>query len=273
MRITTVNGQQTEVVSAFDRGLAFGDGVFETCRVRQGRIPLWDYHRRRLEQGLSKLSIPIDMGLLERYRSELLEADSRQDSVFKLTVTRGVTGRGYGFAGTETPTVICSVSDAPSMNSEPVDLAVCETKLSCNSSLAGLKHLNRLENVLLKAECQSRGCGDGLALNELGDVIETTHSNVFVCRHSRWTTPRLNISGVRGVMRQFLLDELGPSVGIEVAETELSEADLLDVESAFCCNSIRGLTQVRSINGRNLEVNGVDFQRFQQGLKESRYSV
>ncbi len=273
MIITTVNGQQTKVVSAFDRGLAFGDGVFETCRVRQGEIPLWDFHRRRLEQGLSTLSIPMDMELLEHYRNELLDADLRQDSVLKLTVTRGVTGRGYGFVGTETPTVICSVSDAPSMNGEPVDLMVCKTKLSCNSSLAGLKHLNRLENVLLKAECQSRGYDDGLALNELGNIIETTHSNLFVCRNALWTTPRLNLSGVRGVMRQFLLDELAPSVGIEVAETELSEADLFDVESAFCCNSVRGLTQVRSINGRKLKVNDVSFQQFQRALKESRYSL
>ncbi len=273
MIITTVNGQQSEVVSALDRGLAFGDGVFETCRVRRGRIPLWDYHSRRLQQGLSKLAISIDMTLIEGYRNQLLELDLRQDSVFKVIVTRGVTERGYGFNGAEKSTVICSLADAPEAVSEPVDLAVCDTKLACSSSLAGLKHLNRLENVLLKAECQTRGCEDGLAVNEQGFVIETTHSNLFFCRDSIWSTPRLNLSGVEGVMRQFLLEELAPAAGIEIAEMDIGRAELLGVESAFCCNSIRGLSQLRSIDGRQLKVDGVDFQRLQQSLNQSRYRV
>jgi len=257
MTLTTVNGEAADSISASDRGLTYGDGVFETCRLLNGAAPLWEYHARRLRHGLLRLDISCEISAVESCveRTLSLVSPSQLDNkVLKVIVTRGVGGRGYGFSRELAATVICSLSDMPALTGEAVGLPVLQTRLACSSALAGLKHLNRLENVLLKAECQSLGVDDGLACNEMGRVIETTHSNVFFKFTDGWRTPLLNLSGVAGVMRQLVLDELSASSDFTVQETDISVSDLTKVDAAFCCNSIRGLTAIKSIDKRVLQI-------------------
>lgn len=257
MIFITVNGVIAESVSALDRGLAYGDGVFETCHLQNGNISLWSYHVERLMRSLSRLSIVCDQSLIETFIKKTIDSapvQYRNKSVFKLIVTRGVGARGYGFDDDLTPTIICCLSPAPAVNDSPVRLPLLKTLLGCSSALAGMKHLNRLENVLLKAECQRLGVDDGLAANESGFVIETTHSNVFFKFSDGWRTPRLNVSGVNGVMRQLVIDRLMPENNIDVCEADISIAQLPEVTAAFCCNSVRGLTAIEAVGDHLLSI-------------------
>lgn len=274
MTFTTVNGEAADSISVSDRGLSYGDGLFETCRLVNGVAPLWEYHARRLVDGLQRLNIACDITTVESCieRSLALYTSAQLGyKVLKVIVTRGVGGRGYGFTQDLNPTIICSLSEMPVLAGETVALPLLQTRLACSAVLAGLKHLNRLENVLLKAECQSLGVDDGLAASEMGWIIETTHSNVFFKFSDGWKTPRLNMSGVAGVMRQLVLDELSTSVGVAIQKADISVAELAGVEAAFCSNSLRGLIAIESIDQRSLPIDD-QFQQLQQSLNQSRFN-
>lgn len=275
MTLITVNGVIAESVSALDRGLAYGDGVFETCRVQNGKILLWSYHVKRLMQGLSRLSIVGDPSLIESLIKKAIDLAPVQyfdNGVLKLIVTRGVGARGYGFDENSKATIICFVSAAPAVNDTPIKLPLLNTRLGCSSALAGMKHLNRLENVLLKAECQRLGVADGLAANESGFIIETTLSNVFFKFPDGWRTPRLNESGVSGVMRQLVLDRLMPENKIDVCEADISFEHLPQVTAAFCCNSVRGLTAIEAVGDKALSIDE-SYYRLVDSLKATQDSL
>ncbi len=275
MTFITVNGVQADTVSALDRGLAYGDGVFETCRLQNAEIALWSYHAQRLTQSLSRLSLVCELSLVESFIKQTIEqapTDLTLAGVLKVMVTRGVGDRGYGFSDLATPTVICSLSAAPVSNESPVRLPLLKTRLGCSSALAGMKHLNRLENVLLKAECQRLAVDDGLAVNELGFIIETTHSNVFLKFPDGWKTPKLNVSGVKGVMRQLVLERLMPDNGVSVCEADITLPQLTDVASGFSCNSLRGLTAIKAIGDQELRIDN-DFDCLVKSLQSEQYKT
>lgn len=275
MTFITVNGVQADTVSALDRGLAYGDGVFETCRLQNAEIALWSYHAQRLTQSLSRLSLVCELSLVESFIKQTIEqapTDLTLAGVLKVMVTRGVGDRGYGFSDLATPTVICSLSVAPVSNESPVRLPLLKTRLGCSSALAGMKHLNRLENVLLKAECQRLAVDDGLAVNELGFIIETTHSNVFFKFPDGWKTPKLNVSGVKGVMRQLVLERLMPDHGVSVCEADITLQQLTDVASGFSCNSLRGLTAIKAIGDQELRIDN-DFDCLLKSLQPEQYKT
>lgn len=247
----SVNGLIGASISAADRGLAFGDGVFETLRVRHHSIPLWQYHRERLMWGCQSLHIPLDIQSVEQWSKELLKnhdfgVDPGVHGTLKIIVTRGVGGRGYGIDTALTPTVICSLHPSAAEPETPVNLHMCRQRLARNPVLAGLKHLNRLENVLLKAECRQAGFDDGLVFDD-EFVIEAVSSNVFFERDGELFTPDLNLCGVKGVMRRFILEELAPELGVRVNVQQIPARELDTFSSAFCCNSVRGIVPVSTL--------------------------
>ncbi len=279
----SVNGQITDQVSALDRGLAYGDGVFETAKVRSGSLPLWNYHKARLLEGCQRLHIPLDIAELDSWVEALLQqvfsspenpaADHSvsSDAILKVVVSRGVGGRGYDVDASLEPTVICSLQ--PLVQQElvkPVDLHLCQHRLPLNSLLAGIKHLNRLDNVMLKYECQQMGLEDGLVLDERGCVIEATSSNVFFQRGEIIYTPAIISSGVSGVMRRLLLEEVLPGLGITCIVENISEADLARFEQGFLCNSVRGLTEIASVAGRRFS-SAQHFAAINSALGSSRF--
>lgn len=276
----SVNGQMGASVSPADRGLAYGDGVFETLRVRDGIVLLWQYHRERLVSGCQRLSIPLDVSLVELWVNELLTAhnqDGRLNATLKIIVTRGAGGRGYGIDTDMSPTVVCQLHPALALSDIPAVLYLCQQPLARTPMLAGLKHLNRLENVLLKAECQQAGFDDGL-VTDGQFIIETVSSNVFFERDGELYTPELNECGVAGVMRRFILEELAPESGIKVHVEPINKDQLHSFSSAFCCNSLRGIVVVEKVmvNGDRALVNFSDSKTIHSllsSLKASRFCI
>lgn len=243
--ITWVNGVRCNQVPATDRGLAYGDGLFETFRVVNGRVTLEDLHFQRFQQGADRLGLPIEMSALRREVEEGARALS--EGVLKLTVTRGSGQRGYRLPEQQRPVRIIQTGPLPAdldaHQRDGIRMMRCTTTLARQPLLAGIKHLNRLEQVLARAEWSDPAMSEGLLLDTEGAVIEGTMSNVFLRVQGGWVTPDLSHSGVRGVMRDFLMHKLAEA-GQPVTVRRIEEPELATCSEWFCCNSIIGIWPV-----------------------------
>lgn len=253
--LSWVDGQPAELLSVKDRGLAYGDGLFETIAVTAGQASLLDRHLARLAEGCARLHMPLDMALL---RAELL-AFSRQlgDGVAKLIVTRGDGLRGYAPPLPAQPRRILQCGAKPSyplLNAEQgVRLFPCATRLAEQPMLAGLKHLNRLEQVMARGEWQDAEHAEGLMLDATGRVIEAVYSNLFIAKGGVLVTADLSRCGVAGVMRAELLAQ-AQALGIECQVRDLSYAELLAADEVFLCNSLYGIWPVRALQAHDWPV-------------------
>lgn len=243
-----INGQAGDHVSAFDRGLQYGDGLFETIAVRDGAPLLFDHHLRRLAEGCRRLRMPApDPALLAREAASLCDGATR--AVLKLIVTRGPGRRGYRIATDEppAPTRIVMLLPAPAMAAEDyrqgIALRLCQTRLGANPALAGLKHLNRLEQVLARAEWDDPEIREGLMMDREGAVIEGTMSNLFIVSAGKLRTPALGDCGVAGILRARVL-ETAAAHGITATEGRLLPGDVEAADEAFVCNSLIGVVPV-----------------------------
>ncbi|MFM6989682.1 MAG: aminodeoxychorismate lyase [Arenimonas sp.] len=227
------------VLSPADRGLAYGDGLFETLLALDGDMPWWHAHWRRLSAGAARLGIAPPGEAFLRSAAEEMLGQGRQ--VLKLILTRGESGRGY-LPGDGPPTSILSVHPAPVDADAPRALHWCETPVARQPALAGLKHLNRLENVLARAECARAGHAEGLMCDEQGYVRCATAANVFALIDGVWHTPDTALGGVAGVARAQLL-ALAPDIRV----AELSRAMLENADTVFLSNAVRGMMAVDRI--------------------------
>ena len=247
-----VDGLPADAIALQSRGLAYGDGLFETIAVRAGRPSLLEYHLERLALGCQRLAISADHPLVRdevcRYASLL------GDGVLKLILTRGDSQRGYAPAAGVAPRRILQgnpMACYPAQNAEQgVSLFACQTRLGEQPLLAGLKHLNRLEQVLARAEWQGAEYAEGLMRDVSGRVIEGVFSNLFIVRDGVLYTPDLARCGVAGVMRAALLDE-APRQGIAVRVVDLGVTDLERADEVFVCNSVYGVWPVRAFVSLN----------------------
>lgn len=266
-----VNGTAGGTIDPADRGLAYGDGVFETLLLRSGRAVLRDGHLARLAAGAAALGIPLDAGVLARDFDAFVAA-CPSDCVAKIILTRGVGGRGYLPPDAVQPLRLFTAHPAPVLPAElfrdGIDAVVCALRLSRQPALAGIKHLNRLEQVLLRRETAAAGVAEGLVCDDRGRVIEGVASNVFLVSAGRLLTPRLDEAGVRGVLRAALLDQARRE-GHAVQEADVSLEDVAGAEEVFLCNSINGIWPVRSLAGRQWQPGPVTrhWQAFWQGLE------
>ncbi|MBZ0105098.1 MAG: aminodeoxychorismate lyase [Sulfuricella denitrificans] len=244
-----INGIPVDAVSANDRGLLYGDGVFRTLKREGGLSRCWPRHYAKLAHDCAALGLRCpDAATLAFELAQL-----PPDCVAKIIVTRGPGARGYAIAADVLPTRIVTASALPgypeSHCSSGVKAHLCKLRLSSQPRLAGIKHLNRLENVLARMEWDDASVAEGLLLDEAGSVIEGTMSNVFAWQGGVLHTPDLSRCGVAGVQRDrilFLAAELGLSVA--VAPLELDE--LMAADEVLLSNSVIGLWQVREFNGR-----------------------
>ncbi|HQQ62343.1 MAG TPA: aminodeoxychorismate lyase [Pseudomonadales bacterium] len=229
--------------------MAYGDGVFETMRVHDGNIPLWSFHLKRLRHALATLHIDADVASIEK--DSLSLAAQHKSGVLKLTVARSGGGRGYDARTARDVATSLRYFPAPvyskSRQQDGVRLYICQQRLSWNPVLAGIKHLNRLDNVLAASEWNRDWADEGLLLDNSGAVIEGTMSNLFVVRHGSLATPSLSHCGVAGVMRALIMQELAKKSGFALREMRLTLADVLSADECFVCNSIFGIWPVRSI--------------------------
>ncbi|MDD5059271.1 MAG: aminodeoxychorismate lyase [Sideroxydans sp.] len=244
-----VNGLPSGLVNAEDRGLFYGDGVFRTLRVRQGAPVSWLHHYSRLYRDCDALRIACPAADLLFAELQSLCA-SQQDCVAKIIITRGVGSRGYAPAAGGNATRIISISATPQYDplyfSSGIALHVCQLKLGHQPLLAGIKHLNRLENVLAARECQEAGLPEGLLEDERGFVISGTRSNLFFLRGGTLYTPDLSQCGVAGVQRERVI-AWADKHGLPCIIKKISMDELLNADEIFMVNSVFGLWPVREL--------------------------
>ncbi|HEY6124239.1 MAG TPA: aminodeoxychorismate lyase [Steroidobacteraceae bacterium] len=252
-----IDGIRGEVLPADDRGLQYGDGIFETIVVRAGRPRFLESHLARLTLGCARLAIPF--AALAELRAEIALASSEAPSlaILKIIVTRGsATRRGYAPQGTETPRRLVSLwpMTAAGEWGSGVKLRVATLRLGENPSLAGIKHLNRLENVLAAAEACEPDNYESLLLDASGHLVSGAMSNVFIARDGRVATPRIDRCGVSGVMRGIVLRECA-LLGIAASEERLSLEDLFSADEVFITNARIGVVPVRRVGEHSFGMN------------------
>ena len=242
-----LDGQPGDALGLKSRGLAYGDGVFETIAVRNGQAVLLDRHLTRVALGCQRLAIVAELAVL---RDEVVRyAAALGQGVLKLIVTRGDSARGYAADPQAAARRILQGSPSPAYpqahRAQGVELYPCSTRLAEQPLLAGLKHLNRLEQVLARAEWSDPAFAEGLMLDVSGRLVEGVYSNLFLVVDGVLHTPALHRCGVAGVMRAELLEQAA-TLGLQVSVGDLWPADLARAEEVFVCNSVYGVWPVRA---------------------------
>jgi 4-amino-4-deoxychorismate lyase len=250
-----VNGVSETELWVTDRGLHYGDGLFETIACVDGRPRLLDRHLRRLALGCERLKLaPPDMKILDAEVHGLAAGVAR--SVIKILVTRGpAQARGYGVSGGEIASRIVLrypwPEEGPAAARDGMQIRLAETRLGENVVLAGLKHCNRLEQVLARCEWDDPAIAEALMFSSSGALISGTMSNVFLVDEARLLTPRLDRCGVAGVMRGLILEE-AERTGIPVIECRLEAAALEQARELFLTNALWGVRPVRALGNASL---------------------
>lgn len=268
-----LNGESAQHIDILDRGLQYGDGLFETLSVQAGRLPLWPYHWRRLQAGCQRLGMPVpEQQRLEQEMAAL--AAGEEQAVLKLILTRGRSERGYAVPVPCRPSRILILSDRPDYPPEyrrdGIRLYSCATRLGINPLLAGLKHLNRLEQVLARNEWQDPDYQEGLLLDIHGHIIEGTMSNIFWYKNNTLFTPALAASGVAGVMREIVM-QLAKQQAISIKMGLWPVTELLDAEEIFITNSLIGIWPVSYILNKIFQAGPVTQQL--QSVLQANYAI
>ena len=255
MTAILVNGRADAAVDPMDRGLLYGDGLFETVAIVGGRPRFLDWHFERLSGGARALGFPAPD--LDALRTDIAGVASEPRCVVKLILTRGIGERGYRPPRNARPTRIVAASPWPAGLREAatkgVRLGWCRMRLARNGTLAGLKHLNRLEQVLARSEWDDGAMDEGLMQDDRGRVIAATQANLFARIDGTWATPRLDECGVAGVMRRAFRAWCGER-GTAVEERTLEVADISAATSLVLTNALIGAWPVATLDGRALEV-------------------
>lgn len=266
-----INGDTKDTVSVNDRGLLYGDGLFETMAVRNSEIQLWEAHWQRLSFGCKQLSIDLpDKNTIEKEMEILIENINEKQFVIKLIVTRGEGQRGYRFATEKNTTRILSSHVWPNYSgkhqTEGVDVCYCETVLSENEKLAGIKHLNRLEQVLARNEWDDE-FQEGLMLTAQGKVVDGTMSNVFAVQDNKIFTPGLSLCGVDGVMRKAVI-KAAKEKGYPFYEKDFNKAEIEQADELFLTNSLFGIWPVKMIGETRFTKVGTITQKLQEEINK-----
>ena len=255
MYYCSVNGQEVSKLAINDRGLAYGDGVFTTAKVLNGQVRHLPDHMQRLTTSCRALNITApDTTKIARELTK--SARQYAQAVVKIMITAGQGGRGYSRQGTLASNVIISYSSFPEhyfdWQQTGISVGISEYQLGINPNLAGIKHLNRLEQVLIRQELDTRPEDDLLVTNCNGVIVEASCANVFWLKAGIWYTPSLIDSGVAGLKRQQVLNTLPATLAIE--QTQLSIDKLEPIDAMVLTNSVMGIIPVHTFNHRALSL-------------------
>ena len=248
-----------------DRGLQFGDGLFETMRLNaKGESPLMTLHQSRLEKGLAVLGFSPDaIAIVQRAMSKLSDITSSHISTqppyhtvntrvscsgVKLIVTRGSSSQGYGATEGIPPNVYAVTFEVPELNKTPaqINVGVNPVTLGEQPLLAGLKHLNRIEQVMARQQFQPEW-SESIMLNQKSQIVEGCMSNIFVNIDNQWLTPPMDTAGVDGVVRQWLLSMVD-TISVEVIPLK----ELAGAQAICFSNSLSGFREVQTLDGQSL---------------------
>lgn len=241
-----VPANASQAIAADDRGLQYGDGLFETALLSDGRVRFLDDHLERLFRGCARLGIQVpDRGALLKEISQVSAVANR--GVLKIIVSRGAAGRGYRPPVAATATRIVALHALRELPQHALKLRWCETRLGRNARLAGLKHLNRLEQVLAQREWQEGEFDEGLMMDTEGELVCATAGNVFAVRDGTLITPDLRFCGVQGVMRAQVI-KAAAKLSIPVSEEPLWPHDVQAASEVFITNAVRGIRSATSLD-------------------------
>ena len=246
-----LDGQASVNDLAADRGLAYGDGLFETIPLYDGKLLNWQAHCTRLQHGCALFGIacPDDRVL---WRECASISAQRRHAVLKIIITRGSGGRGYRAPYTSRARRIVSVHDWPADLDTGAKAGVrtwiCAHRLGHNPVLAGIKHLNRLDQVIASREWPDPEMFEGLMFDIEDQLIEGTRSNLFLVHADTLATPALAKCGVDGIVRQAVI-AAARGLQLPLAITALRRADLAAADEVFICNSVIGVRAIAEVAG------------------------
>lgn len=251
-----VDGEISDRLPVSDRGLQYGDGLFETLAVFGGQPRFWQGHMDRLATGCERLGLPVTPQQVLLREVHTVSAGQR-NCVVKIILTRGNSGRGYA---PETPVrarrVVCSYAwpqDPGNLAQTGIRARICDLRLGLQPALAGLKHLNRLEQVMARAEWSDPSVHEGILLDPEDHIVSAISSNIFLVHSRRLLTPRLDRCGVRGVMRSAILAAFR-----ERCEQRRITVDMLpEADEVFVCNAVRGIFPVTRVDHWEFDIGPV----------------
>lgn len=248
-----VDGRESRSIGVDDRGLAYGDGLFETIAVRGGRCRFLPEHLQRLMDGCARLRIPSpDQAVLAKEAAGL--ATDCDHGALKIIVTRGAGPRAYAPPTKPRPLRVLGLEHTAPGRAEYVQLGVrvryCEVPIGRNPALAGLKTLNRLEQVLARSEWTNSDIQEGLMLDDRRCVTCGTMTNLFMVADNVLQTPVLTEAGVAGIMRGKIIEQ-ARAAGIETRELMISTDDVANASEVFLSNALIGIWPIREIEGRD----------------------
>ena len=249
-----------------DRAAAYGDGVFETIAIRNAGPRFWEAHLQRLRTSCERLGLrcPTDKELTTLLNREIkAAADLAEFATARLVLSAGPTPRGYARSATGDSEVSISVSGARPAErrllEEGARLRICNLRLATQPALAGIKSLNRLEQVMARSEWDDPDIFEGLTLDTGGRLICGTMSNVFIVKDSLLLTPGITRCGVSGIMRAQVLQQLqAHGVSCDVRDVVLH--DLQTATEVFLTNSQFGVIPVRQIDSQQFSVGEISRQ-------------
>ncbi len=241
-----------------DRALQYGDGVFETIRISNGGIPMWEYHLERLKNAQRVLGLPLESFFSEWDNFVAQNLSSIENACAKLVISRGEGPRGYKIPNQTRLNWWLKITDLPTPSSnEGFRVALCRHALSRQPTLAGIKHLNRLDQVMARSEWGAEEAFDeGIMFNLDGDVVEGTMSNVFWLKDGCIYTPDLSQEGIDGCVRRWVIKQQGQTSPV-VIEKGAKLDQLLRADGVFLTNSLMGIQKVLMIDGQNVAQNPV----------------
>lgn len=251
-----LNGETKHCIEFSDRGFQYGDGLFETIEIDNGIPVFLNQHLQRLAKGCQKLLIPLpDTDLLTREANQLASHSAK--AVLKLMLTRGSGGRGYRQPEPIKSNRLFSLHPNPdypeSLSTHGIVARFCHTRLGLNPALAGIKHMNRLEQVMARAEWSSQDIHEGIMMDNNGNVIEGTMSNIFLVKDNILYTPSIESCGVEGILRN-IVKTLAAVNNIQCIETTLQQEDVYAADEIFVTNSIIGLWPIHTLEQLKLNV-------------------
>ncbi|MCL6619853.1 MAG: aminodeoxychorismate lyase [Thermomonas hydrothermalis] len=230
-------------LSLANRGLNYGDGLFETMRIHRGDVPLWSRHLARLREGAERLGMTLPEQAFIEAQIAAISADV-EAGVLKLLLTRGDGGRGYLPPAAAVPVWALTLHPLPA-RMQALRLHPCRIRMAIQPALAGIKHCNRLEQVLARVEVAQAGCDEGLLCDASGAPVCATAANLLVLCDGHWLTPPVDRCGVAGVLRGWLLE-----AGL-VRQAALSLQDVTAAEALALCNAVRGILPVAALGERH----------------------
>ncbi len=249
-----------------DRAVQYGDGFFTTMLVMDAKLYNWSAHWWRIQQSIERLGFPdlSEAAIQAQLASAVIDYQADESSVaplmVKLMITRGQGGRGYQAQAAPQVTTIVQIAPHPTFRQSAdfdslpaaLSLGLCKTQAAIQPQLAGLKHLNRLENVLARNELISQDFSEALMLNAEEEVICATQANLFMVKDKQLLTPKLTSSGVAGTTR-YQLPEIAKQCGLIYKETTISLAEVQNADELFLTNALRGIMPVKSFQSRTYQ--------------------